>query len=476
MANEPVDGGAGDGAGGGDGPEPPLPGGDARHVVPDIDDALKRLSFLHPKRIDLSLGRVERLLEALGRPHERVPPVIHVAGTNGKGSVVAFMAAMLHAAGQRVHAYTSPHLVRFNERIVLGGKPISDADLISVLERCEAANGGAPITIFEITTAAAFLAFSEHPADVLLLETGLGGRCDATNVIDKPLATVITPVSFDHMEFLGDTLTAIAAEKAAIQKPGVPSLVGRQVGEASEVIRAAAAEVGAPVRESGVDWQVSSEPHRLVIEADGIARSLPAPSLVGEHQFENAGLAIAALEACPSLGVDEAAMGIGLKTARWPARMQLLTRGPLIDILPKPRWQLWLDGGHNDAAGAVVAKQLAAWHGSPIHVIFGMLKNKDARGFLDHLAPYVTDLEAVAIPDEPASMTAEDAAAAAIESGIEASAAPDLEAAVRKIVARGDRHSLRGGRKPGRSRILICGSLYLAGKVLRTHEGGHPRA
>ncbi len=422
-----------------------------------VDPILRRLTQLHPKVIDLSLGRLERLLARLGNPHLAVPPVIHVAGTNGKGSVCAYLVAMLRARGLRVHAYTSPHLVRFNERIALDGRHIDDDSLTALLEECEAVNAGEPITFFEITTAAAFLAYARVPADVLVLETGLGGRADATNVIERPLVTAITSISMDHMQFLGDTLTAIAGEKAPIQKPGVPSVLAPQRPEALAEVEAYAARVGAPLYRCGQEWTVAEAGDGLRFAIGGETLALPRPGLPGRHQFQNAGVALAAASLLPpALRPDPAAMAAGLTTVSWPARLQRLRRGPLVRLLP-PGWELWLDGGHNEGAGAVIADHADGWRDRPLHLVFGMLDSKDPQAFLDHLAGRAQSLAAVTIPDEPASMQAEEAAAIARRSGHDARPEPSVEAAVRSIVAG----------EPGPARILICGSLYLAGKVLR---------
>jgi dihydrofolate synthase / folylpolyglutamate synthase len=450
---------------------------------------LTRLTHLHPKLIDLSLGRIERLLDRLGRPQDRLPPVVHVAGTNGKGSTVAFLRAILEAAGRAVHAYTSPHLVRFTERIVVAGREIDDGELAEILAECEAANGGEPITFFEITTAAAFLAFTRAPADATLLETGLGGRLDATNVVAAPAVTAITPVSLDHQEFLGKTLVAIASEKAGILKPGVPCVLAAQAADASRVIRERAAEVGAPLLEEGRDWSAELEENGLrfrvtrkvlteartkggseVARAGHGAIELPAPGLAGAHQRQNAGLAVAcALQLGPRFGVDEAAIGRGLAAVRWPARLQPLRPGPLASLLPDG-WELWLDGGHNPGAADVLTRHLQGWRDRPCHLVFGMLRSKDADAFLAQLAPHVASLAAVAIPGEPHSLDAEEACAVAHRRGIAAHPAPSVAEALRL---------LGGGARSGMSasacapaRVLICGSLYLAGIVLAENGEG----
>ena len=415
------------------------------------DAVLERLTRLHPKVIDLSLGRIERLLARLGHPELRLPPVVHVAGTNGKGSVIALLRAMLEADGRRTHVYTSPHLVRFHERIRLAGAPIPEADLLALLQACEAANGEAPITFFEITTAAAFLAFAETPADVLLLEVGLGGRLDATNVIAEPALTAITPVSMDHMQYLGPTLAEIAFEKAGILKPGVTAVIGRQARASAEVIDKRAAEVAAPLLRQGRQWEVVPQGEGFHLRDGDETLELPRPALVGAHQFDNAGQAAVLAR---RLGLPQAAIAEGLRRVYWPARLQHLTHGPLVSSLPDG-WQLWLDGGHNAQAGEILAAEAAGWD-QPLDLIYGMLNTKAAADFLKPLAGCVRRLRAVAIPGEPNSLSAAEAAAHAEACGISAQSAGDAATALRELVAAGE--------EPGR--VLICGSLYLAGKVL----------
>ena len=403
-----------------------------------LDPVLARLTALHPKLIDLSLDRVLRLLERLGNPERRLPHTVHVAGTNGKGSTVAFMRAMLEAAGRRVHVYTSPHLVRFNERIVVAGETLPDDALLALLEECERANEGRPITFFEITTAAAFLAFSRKPADVLLLEVGLGGRLDTTNVVERPAVTAITPVARDHTQFLGETLAEIAAEKAGIVKPGVPLVLAPQEEEARAVILAKAAAAGAPVHDG---WRVSGG----VFHGRETTLRLPKLGLAGAHQAGNAGLALACLE---GFGLPEEALLRGLETARWPARLQRLSDDP----------EIWLDGGHNPAAGRVLAEWLA---GRPrrFDLVVGMLDTKDRDRFLAALAPYVARTVTVPVPDSAASVPAETLAETACAAGMDASAAPDVNTALERLAAA----------RP----VLIAGSLYLAGAVLaRCYSSG----
>lgn len=416
------------------------------------DAILSRLMALHPKVIDLTLDRMWRLLETLGHPERALPPVIHVAGTNGKGSTVAMLRAGLEAAGARVHVYTSPHLVRFHERIRLAGCLIGEPSLTALLDECEAANAGAPITYFEITTCAALLAFARTPADWLLLEVGLGGRLDATNVVDRPALTVITPVSHDHQQFLGDTIARIATEKAGIIKPGVACVVGPQMPEARAVIEARAQALGAPLVQHGTDWMAWRERDRLIVQDGRGLCDLPLPALAGPHQIDNAGMAVAALR---QLGVtDDEVLAAASARAEWPARLQRLRQGPLPRALPEG--ELWLDGGHNPAAGQALAGALATMPARPTHLICGMLRTKDVAGFLRPLAPLVAGLQAVSIPGETATLPAEQTQAAAEAAGIVAALASSVEAALAAVAAR----------DPA-ARVLICGSLYLAGAVLR---------
>lgn len=415
------------------------------------DQILARLMGLHPKVIDLSLDRMQRILAALGNPQHRIAPVIHIAGTNGKGSTQAMIRAGLEAAGKRVHAYTSPHLAHFNERIRVAGTLISEASLAATLQECEAANDGAPITFFEITTAAAFLAFSRSPADFTLLEVGLGGRLDATNVIDRPRLTVITPVSIDHTQYLGETLPEIAGEKAGIIKRGVTCIVAAQAREARAVIEARAESLGAPVRIARQDWDSHAERGRLIYFDERGLLDLPPPALPGPHQFDNAGTAIAALR---ELGFGEAEALAAVTAPEWPARMQRLQRGPLVDAAGA--CELWLDGGHNAAGGAAIAATLADMPARPTHLICGMLNTKDVAGYLRPLAAQAQSLTAVSIPGAEATLPAEATAQIAADVGLAAGVAPDAQTAVAQIAAA----------HPG-ARILICGSLYLAGEILR---------
>ena len=422
-----------------------------------VDAILARLLALHPKRIDLSLDRIWRILDALGHPERRLPPVIHVGGTNGKGSTVAFMRAMLEAAGKRVHVYTSPNLVRINERFRLAGTLVSDGMLAEALAECERVNGDHPITVFEIETAAGFLLFSRVPADVLLLEVGLGGRLDATNVVERPLASVITPVSMDHLDFLGDSLEKIASEKAAILRRGVPAVIGRQGEGPLSVIADHAAAVGAPLYVLGQEWIVGEERGRLVYQdAQGLI-DLPAPRLFGRHQFDNAGTAIAALRAA-DLGLAPRDFEAGLLKADWPARMQRLTAGKLPPLAPAGS-ELWLDGGHNADGGRAIAAALADLEervSRPLVLVVGMLATKDSAGFLRNFSGLARRLIAVPLQQDKA-LPAETIATTARDIGIPAETTLDVPAAL----TRAGRFDL--ALPP---RILITGSLYLAGEVL----------
>ncbi|MCR9219505.1 MAG: bifunctional folylpolyglutamate synthase/dihydrofolate synthase [Alphaproteobacteria bacterium] len=437
----------------------------------ESDRVLERLMGLHPKLIDLSLDRTVDLLERLGRPQDRLPPVVHVAGTNGKGSTSAFLRAMAEAAGLRVHVYSSPHLVRFAERIRLAGRIIEEEALTALLEQCEQVNENRPITFFEITTCAAFKAFSETPADLLILEVGMGGRLDSTNVVDAPAATAITPVSLDHEHFLGPGLARIAGEKAAIQKAGVPSIVGPQRPEALAVIEETAARVDAPLARWGLEWSVEplaageAEAGRpgFRFASARWSGALPPPGLAGRHQIDNAGTAVALALTLADQGVpiDAEAIRRGVAAADWPARLQRLTQGPAVAALPG--WEVRLDGGHNPSAGEALAAQAVAWaaaDGRPLHLICGMLNSKAAADFLAPLAPHAASLTALAIPGEANSLSAEALAETARGAGFPAAqAAASLDAAVADLASR----------ESAPARLLICGSLYLAGRVLAEH-------
>jgi dihydrofolate synthase/folylpolyglutamate synthase len=429
-----------------------------------LDATLARLLALHPRRIDLSLDRILRLLGRLDHPERKLPPVIHVAGTNGKGSTIAFARAMLEAAGKTVHVYTSPHLVRFNERFRLaardGGRLVADADLAGALAECEHRNGGEPITVFEITTAAGLLLFSRHPADFLLFEVGLGGRLDATNVVERPLVSVITPVSLDHAEYLGNTLAAVAAEKAGIIKRGVPVVVGPQPRPALDEIEAIATRMRAPLKISGEHWAASEEHGRLVYQDDDGLLDLPAPKLVGRHQFINAGTAIAALR-CAGIKLAPQAIETGLIKAEWPARMQRL-QGKLNALAPRGS-EIWLDGGHNPDGGRVIAAALADLEervARPFVLIVGMLETKDCEGFLRNFTGLAHQLFAVPIPHQEKSLAPATLAAAAERLGIAARTCGSIADALSAV------GQLALNPPP---RILITGSLYLAGEVLKAN-------
>jgi dihydrofolate synthase/folylpolyglutamate synthase len=422
--------------------------------APTSDRVLERLGRLHPKLIDLSLDRVERLLAALGNPQDALPPVVHVAGTKGKGSTLATMRACLEAAGYRVHAYISPHLVRFHERIRLAGQLVDEEALIALLEECERANRDAPITFFEITTAAAFLAFARRPADIVLLEVGLGGRLDATNVVRRPAVTAIAPVSLDHQAFLGDTVAAIAGEKAGILKPGVTAVIAPQSSEAAAVIETRAGAVWAPLYRAQHEWRCEVSGEGMRYEGERWRLDLPLPSLIGAHQVVNAGTAVACLERLSGFDIPAEAIADGLRNIDWPARLQLLRHGPLVDAVP-PGWELWLDGGHNPAAGEVLGDVAAGWHDRPLHLVVGMMNTKDAAGFIAPLAKHARALWAVTVRGEKNALPAEAIASAAVSVGLRAQTADSVLGAIRDMPVH-----------DGNGRVLICGSLYFAGRVL----------
>lgn len=429
------------------------------HISPETSqDILERLMTFHPLFINLELGRVLSCLEALGRPQEKLPPVIHIAGTNGKGSALATLQAIFEASGKRVHAFISPHLVRYHERMVLAGEEISEEALKSVLLDCENANMGREITHFEITTAAAMLAFSRVPADVLLLEVGLGGRWDATNVIDKPALSIITPVALDHQQFLGDDIATIAADKAGILKKDCPAVIGPQEDEALDSIREEAERVGAPLFVHGQDWQVYEEHGRMVYQDTSGLLDLPLPALVGRHQIGNAGTAIAAVRALGKDFIAEPEWENGLKSTTWPARLQRLTEGSLVD-LAGPAAEIWLDGGHNPHCAAALSEALATLEDSSpraLYLITAMRARKDAGGFLSNFSGLAREVRTLAIPGEKNSYSAEELAGIAIDCGLAARTTTDIETAISEICA-----------TENTPRILICGSLYFAGDVLR---------
>lgn len=434
-------------------------------AAPTSDAILDRLTGLHPKLIDLTLDRTERLLAALGHPEHSLPPVIHIAGTNGKGSVSAFLQAMFEAAGLRVHRYTSPHLVRFHERIVLDGQPIAEPALIDLLEECERVNAGANITYFEITTVAALLAFSRTPADVLLLEVGLGGRFDATNVIEAPAVSVITHIGLDHQQFLGDTIEEIAGEKAGILKRDVPAIIAPQEDAVVPRIEREAAQVHAPLFLGGQDWTAYEEHGRLVYQdTDGLL-DLPLPALAGAHQIENAGAAIAAVRQAPMFDLSEEAIAAGLTRVSWPARMQRLKSGPLVEAAG-PGAELWLDGCHNPSGGRAAAATLADFDEKQpraLYLVAAMQNTKDATGFFANFRGLARQVYTLAAPGADAAVPAEALADMARAAGLEAEPVTSLDVAIGRALGHADAET---GEPP---RILLCGTLYLAGHILKDH-------
>lgn len=421
------------------------------------DEVLDRLTMLYPKAIAPGLERTLRILHDLGDPHLALPPVIHIAGTNGKGSTLAFIRAIAETAGLTVHAMTSPHLVRFNERLVISGEEISDDTLLALLQEAEALNDNKPVTFFEITTAAGFLAFSRAKANLCLLETGMGGRLDSTNVVPQPLVTIITNISHDHMQFLGSDLKSIAFEKAGIMKAGVPCVIGPQTEAAiaagvPEVFAAHAESLNAPLLRHGYEWSYEENQQGFEFSFQGERHQFPAPNLIGRHQIANAATAIAAVKVS-GLEIETDVIRKGLQSARWPARLQRITEGPLTELLP-PYWELWLDGGHNEDGGRILAEQAENWgtDQKPLHLILGMLTTKDPEEFYKHLRPYAASAHAIGIPGEKLTFTAD-----MLAQRLKIASAQNIEDAIQKIVSTQNR--------PGR--ILIAGSLYLAGHVLK---------
>ncbi|MDA8700048.1 bifunctional folylpolyglutamate synthase/dihydrofolate synthase [Amylibacter sp.] len=415
------------------------------------DTILERLMTLHPKIIDLTLDRMTRLLDLLGSPEKALPPVIHIAGTNGKGSTQAMIRAGLEASGDICHAYTSPHLARFHERIFLAGKTIAEQDLANYLSKCEKVNGKISITYFEITTCAALLAFSQNKADYTLLEVGLGGRLDATNVIEDPKITVITPISIDHQQYLGNTLSEIAFEKAGILKRNCFAIIGPQEDEALNVIEARALEVGATCKIYGQHWHVWEENGRLIFQDENGLLDLPLPKLIGAHQVQNAGIALATLR---YLGKDSSSYDGAMLNADWPARMQKLKNGPLITLAPDA--EIWLDGGHNKAAGHALSEAISRLQSRKLFLIVGMLNTKDVMGYMQPLLNKSSDLYGVSIPGEAATMSAQETVDIAKDVGFKAIVSENVESAIKDII-----------KYDHNARILICGSLYLAGNILK---------
>ncbi len=419
-----------------------------------MQDILIRLTKLYPKAIEPGLERTCRILHDLGDPHLKLPPVIHIAGTNGKGSTLAFIRSLLEDRGKTCHVMTSPHLVKFNERFVIAGEEISDENLEALLLRVENLNASKPITFFEITTAAGLLAFAENPADYTLLETGMGGRLDSTNVVDNPLVTIITNISADHTQHLGTTLDKIAFEKAGIMKHGVPCVIGPMNPAILPVFEKRAAELSAPLYRCGHEWNYKITENGFTLTFNGENYDCPKPNLLGDHQYANAATAVVAYLTLPLPSGESRGEGnfFGITKATWPARLQKIQSGKLFDILPDG-WELWLDGGHNEAGGKILGHQARHWQaedGKPLHLILGMLTTKDPAPFFDHLKPYVTSATAIPIPEEKLAFAPEDLAKTL---GIEN--APDPETAIAEIT-----------KTSPNGRILITGSLYLAGNIL----------
>jgi dihydrofolate synthase / folylpolyglutamate synthase len=423
-----------------------------RSQDPRVDDALERLLRLYPRAIDLDMGRLQALLGKLGHPEQRLAPVLHVAGTNGKGSTCAFARAIAEEAGLRTQVFTSPHLIDFNERIRLSHGLVDMVTLAETLEAVERVNAGAAITVFEVITAAAFVLFAADPADMCILEVGLGGRGDATNVIERPAVCGITSISIDHREFLGDSLTGIAAEKAGVIKPGVPVVTGAQAPEVLAVIAEHAARQGAPVFPRDRDWTIEPRENGLRFADAAGELPLPWPSLVGAHQHDNAGIAIAALRAA-GLAIPPPAFARGLARAEWPGRMQRLG-GSLAAALPAG-WELWLDGAHNPGAGVALARHLEGWTDRPLHLVVGMKRGKDAAEFLKPLLPYARTVSAVAEPDQYLALSVSEVIAAS--GGVARDGGTVAQALAKLAVTE----------TPAPARVLVCGSLYLAGALLR---------
>ena len=421
---------------------------------------IERLERLHPKIIDLSLDRLNNLLNALDNPQKRLPPIIHVAGTNGKGSTIAILRSIQNAAGLSIHAYTSPHLVHLNERFIIAGKEITEKSLIQTLTECENANAGAEITFFEIITAAGLLAFSKIKADLLLLEVGLGGRFDATNVVSNPILSIITPISLDHQQYLGDTLEKIAYEKAGILKEKRPAIIGQQGPEALKVIKLKAEETGSPLFIFQRDWNITETKSAIKFEVEGSTSYFEKPNLKGIHQIQNAGIAIAATHYLKEvLPIKNGSIDQGLLTVKWPARLQKINEGPLINILPT-NVELWIDGGHNQNASLLIAHTIRNWKiKNPclsIHMVFGCLSNRETKVLLQPFINIIDLVQTVKIPEQANSASRELVAHTAKSMGFRASPADTVAKAIKKII------SLSAGKRL----ILIYGSLYLSGSVL----------
>ncbi len=415
-------------------------------------------NMLGYRDVKLGLFRVEELLSRLGNPERKLPPIIHVAGTNGKGSTIAFMRSIMEAAGYKVHVYTSPHLINFNERIILAGKEISDDFLNEITEECRLAAGDLEITFFEGTTVAAFLAFSKVEADIVLLETGLGGRLDATNVIQNPAVTVITPISLDHMEYLGDTIKKIAGEKAAIVKDECLCISAAQTPEAMGVIEKVASEKKANLLRGQEEWQVGKAISGMLYSLGGEVMKLPSPSLIGDHQIYNAGAAIACVQNIAGFDISEENIASGIVSTKWRARLQLLDCGKYVDMLPSG-YELWFDGGHNEAAAKAIAAKIVQWNeedSKPLYMIIAMLKGREVKDFLTPLKEHVSMLYAVPIEGEENSQDTKIIVDSATKLGIPARESINVDDAISDIIKSSG----------GVGRIIICGSLYLAGTAL----------
>lgn len=436
---------------------------DLKHSSPSLEGKLRRLYGMGRKKINLTFSEpYMQLLQAFDNPHQKLPPVIHVAGTNGKGSIVATLRSILEAGGYKVHTYTSPHLCKFNERIYLAGQHIGDDFLESLIDEAVELNAGRDVTFFEITTTIAFAAFARTSADIVLLETGLGGRQDCTNVVEQPGATIISSISMDHVEYLGDTIGKIAGEKAGIMKRGVPCIISTQKHEeATQVLKQKAASLDAKLYRAGAEWVSETKEGMLHFVFKPVTpfveQMLPLPNLKGTHQIANAGAALAALKVIEGrFPVTEEAIKKGLQNIEWPARLQDITPA-FGKTLPKG-WDVWLDGGHNDDAAQILSTQAQEWKkdGKHLHLVLGMMNHKDPQTFMRPLEQYLKSVAFVDIPDEPKSHKAQDIKQAV---DIPAEAFDDFTKAVRHITDHNE---------PGR--ILIAGSLYLAGHVLKTMD------
>ncbi len=437
-----------------------------------LGDLLHHLYGFYHTEIDLSLNRTYRFLERLGNPHLRLPPVVHVAGTNGKGSTTATLRALLEASGHTVHVYTSPHLVHPTERIRLAGEPITSEALVDVLNECIEINAGEPITFFEMFTCAAFLAFSRVSADWLILETGMGGRLDTTNVVPNPAATIITTISFDHQSFLGDTIEKIAGEKAGIMKAGVPCIIGYQLpafcGPVMKVMHNVSQGLSpeAPILDCGPDWSSAPEGGRMLFRYEGDSILTRRPSLAGNHQIWNAGAALAAFRVIAPAHFSPEILSTALGQIDWPARLQTLENHPFNDLVPAG-WEIFLDGGHNDSAGAVLADVMRDWvrdGARPVHLIVAMVNRKDSAAFLAPLVPYTTSITLTEIEGEATTFKKEQLADTARSLGFK-------EVATAGTVAEAVRHIAATGKNGVPARILIAGSLFLAGNVLQADKG-----